>query len=118
MDEYYIIKGETMAQLADSIRTLTNTNITYTVEEMIVKLSNFEIDNWYSFYRVQTGAYSVVSNAENMYNKIKNLGYDPVIVKDNYWRINIGPFSTLSQAQQCVEKLQNESVTAIILYPS
>lgn len=114
----YMIQDTSLIDLANAVRTVTNTTISYTIDEMTAALNNFEINNWYSFYRVQTGAYSVISNAENMYNQIKNLGYDPVIVKDNYWRINIGPFSTLKQAQACGNSLAEQSIAYIILNPS
>lgn len=114
----YLIQDTSLIRLANAVRTVTNTTKSYTIEEMITALNNLEINDWYSFYRVQTGAYSVVSNAEAMYNTIKNLGYDPVIVKDNYWRINIGPFSTLEQAQACGNSLADKSIAYIILNPS
>lgn len=64
----YIIQDTSLVGLANAVRTITNTTTLYTIDEMITVLNNFKINDWFSFYRVQTGAYSIVSNAENMYN--------------------------------------------------
>ena len=72
-------------------------------------LGNGYIEEKKTLYRVQVGAYSVKSNADNMMNKLKAAGYDAFIKQvDKLYKVQVGAFSVKANAQNMYDKLKRE----------
>lgn len=66
-------------------------------------------------YRVQVGAYSVRSNADNMLAKIKAKGFDAFITKvDGMYKVQVGAYSVKSNADAQLKKIKNAGFDAFI----
>lgn len=73
-------------------------------------------------YRVQVGAYSVKSNADNMLAKVKKLnddkgyGYENAYVRliDGLYKVQVGAYSVYANAQRVVEDLKKKGMNAFI----
>ena len=66
-------------------------------------------------YRVQVGAYSVRSNADNMLAKIKAKGFDAFITKvDGMYKVQVGAYSVKANADAQLKKIKNAGFDAFI----
>lgn len=66
-------------------------------------------------YRVQVGAYTKKSNADNMRNKLIKAGYKPFITTvDGYYKVQVGAFTLQSNAVKLSSELKSKGFTAII----
>lgn len=67
-------------------------------------------------YKVQVGAFSVRTNAENLVNQLKALGYNPFIVLEGgLYKVQVGAFSVRANAEALVAELQSKGFDAIIV---
>lgn len=66
-------------------------------------------------YRVQTGAFSVKSNADVLAVKLKALGFDTYMVKvDNLYKVQVGAYSVKTNADSMMKKLKAAGFDAFI----
>jgi hypothetical protein len=66
-------------------------------------------------YRVQVGAYSVRSNADNMLAKIKAKGFDAFIIQvDGMYKVQVGAYSVKANADAQLKKIKNAGFDAFI----
>jgi hypothetical protein len=66
-------------------------------------------------YRVQTGAFSVKSNADALAAKLKAKGFDTYMVKvGNLYKVQVGAFSVKSNADAMMKKLKDAGFEAFI----
>ena len=66
-------------------------------------------------YRVQTGAFSVKSNADALAVKLKAKGFDTYMVKvGNLYKVQVGAFSVKSNADAMMKKLKDAGFDAFI----
>ena len=66
-------------------------------------------------YRVQTGAFSVKSNADALAAKLKAKGFDTYMVKvGNLYKVQVGAFSVKSNADAMMKKLKDAGFDAFI----
>lgn len=66
-------------------------------------------------YRVQVGAYSVRSNADNMLAKIKAKGFDAFITQvDGMYKVQVGAYSVKANADAQLKKIKNAGFDAFI----
>ncbi len=67
-------------------------------------------------YRVQTGAFSKRSNADNLVKELKKKGYDAIVVKQgNLYKVQTGAFSKRENADKLVAKLRRDGFEAIVI---
>lgn len=60
-----------------------------------------------TLYRVQTGAYSVKSNAVALAAKLKSAGFDTYIVQnDGLYKVQVGAYSVKANADEMAKKLE------------
>lgn len=61
-------------------------------------------------YRVQCGAFSVKTNADNLLAKLKNAGYKDAFIKydGKYYRVQCGAFSVKDNATKLLNELKNK----------
>lgn len=72
-------------------------------------------NNSTKIYRVQTGAFSSKSNAENQLKKIKDKGFDAVLVlSNNMYKVQIGAFSVKTNADRLLEDLDKSGFKGFI----
>lgn len=68
-----------------------------------------------TLYRVQTGAFSQKSNADNLVKKLKAKGYDTLLVKaGNLYKVQVGAYSKKSNAENMMKKLKADGFDAFI----
>ena len=68
-----------------------------------------------ALYRVQVGAYSVRSNADNMLAKIKAKGFDAFITQvDGMYKVQVGAYSVKANADAQLKKIKNAGFDAFI----
>lgn len=68
-----------------------------------------------TLYRVQVGAYSVRSNADNMLAKIKAKGFDAFITQvDGMYKVQVGAYSVKANADAQLKKIKNAGFDAFI----
>lgn len=68
-----------------------------------------------TLYRVQTGAFSVLANAQNQEKKLKAKGYDTYIVKvGNLHKVQLGAFSKKSNAEALRKKVKADGFDCFI----
>lgn len=68
-----------------------------------------------SLYRVQTGAYKVKSNADARLKKMKEAGFDAIIIKDNgMYKIQSGAYGIKANADKQLAKLRAAGFDAFI----
>lgn len=66
-------------------------------------------------YRVQVGAYSVRSNADNMLAKIKAKGFDAFITQvDGMYKVQVGAYSVKANADAQLKKIKDAGFDAFI----
>lgn len=66
-------------------------------------------------YRVQTGAFSVKANADNMLAKVKAAGFDTYMVKvDGLYKIQVGAYSVKTNADAMLAKVKAAGFDAFI----
>lgn len=66
-------------------------------------------------YRVQVGAYSVRSNADNMLAKIKAKGFDACIIQvDGMYKVQVGAYSVKANADAQLKRIKNAGFDAFI----
>ena len=67
-------------------------------------------------YRVQTGAFSKRNNASNLVMKLKNKGYDAIVIKQgSLYKVQTGAFSVRKNADNLVEKLKKDGFEAFVV---
>lgn len=80
-----------------------------------VKFNNDVNTSKKNIYRVQVGAFSKKSNAENLLKTIKSKGYDAIIKIDGIlYKVQVGAFSNKENADKMLNKLKNDGFQAII----
>lgn len=68
-----------------------------------------------TMYRVQTGAYTSITNANNQFKKVKDAGFDAYMVKsDGYYKIQVGAYSVKKNAENMLVKLKAAGFSAFI----
>lgn len=68
-----------------------------------------------TIYRVQTGAYKVHDNAQKQLQKVKNKGFDAILVKvGDLYKVQVGAFSKKDNALAMQTKLKKSGFDAII----
>lgn len=68
-----------------------------------------------TMYRVQTGAYTSITNANNQFKKVKDAGFDAYMVKsDGYYKIQVGAYSVKKNAENMLAKLKAAGFSAFI----
>ena len=68
-----------------------------------------------TMYRVQTGAYTSLTNANNQFKKVKDAGFDAYMVKsDGYYKIQVGAYSVKKNAENMLAKLKAAGFSAFI----
>lgn len=66
-------------------------------------------------YRVQIGAFSSKSNAENQYHKVQAAGFDPIMVKNgSTYRIQVGAYKQKANADAQMKQIKAAGFDAII----
>lgn len=70
-------------------------------------------------YRVQVGAYSIRSNADNMLAKIKAKGFDAFITQvDGMYKVQVGAYSVKANADAQLKKIKDAGFDAFITIKS
>lgn len=68
-----------------------------------------------ALYRVQVGAYSIRSNADNMLAKIKAKGFDAFVTQvDGMYKVQVGAYSVKANADAQLKKIKNAGFDAFI----
>ena len=68
-----------------------------------------------TMYRVQVGAFSVKSNADNMLASVKSKGFDAFITQvDGMYKVQVGAFSVKANADAQLKKVKNAGFDAFI----
>ena len=68
-----------------------------------------------TIYRVQTGAYKNIDNAKKQLNKVKNKGFDAIVVKvGELYKVQVGAFSKKANAETMRAKVKNAGFDAIV----
>lgn len=77
------------------------------IEDVLEDDSQTE-DTTNKLYKVQVGAYSLKSNAQNMLEKLEEEGFDGYIKLENsLYKVQVGAYSIKSNAQNMLEKLED-----------
>lgn len=67
-------------------------------------------------YRVQTGAFSKMSNADNLDKELKKKGYDAIVVKQgNLYKVQTGAFKERENADKLIRQLKKDGFEAFIV---
>lgn len=75
----------------------------------------FDFEEDTKMYRVQTGAYSVVKNVVNMFDKLVADGYSPIVkLYDDLYHVQVGAYSVKSNATKMSKELQGKGYDTII----
>lgn len=84
---------------------------------IVDKISQIKVVEDKKFYRVQVGAFSVKSNAVNLENKLKQLGFETYIKQaDSLYKVQIGAFSNKDNAEVVLGKIKKYGFYAFITY--
>lgn len=68
-----------------------------------------------ALYRVQVGAYSVLSNAKDQEKKLKSKGFDTYLVKvGNLYKVQVGAYSVKANADTMVKKIKTAGFDCFI----
>ncbi|KAK2944960.1 putative N-acetylmuramoyl-L-alanine amidase CwlM [Blattamonas nauphoetae] len=68
-------------------------------------------------YRVQSGAFSVKANAENLKNRIKASGIDAFVVfHNNLYKVQCGAFANKNNAQSLLNQLKSKGFEGTLVY--
>jgi len=66
-------------------------------------------------YRVQIGAFSVKTNAENYLDKVKAAGFPAFVKNDGQWyRVQVGAFSVRANAERYMQQIRSAGYDAFI----
>ncbi len=69
-----------------------------------------------TLYKVQVGAFSVKSNADNLANELKGKGYSPIVVTSGgLYKVQLGAFSVRANADALVNELKSKGYDAIVV---
>lgn len=69
-----------------------------------------------TLYKVQVGAYSNKTNADEMLKKIKNSGFDGIVVKvDNLYKVQVGAYSNKTNANSVMTQLKQKGFSGFIV---
>lgn len=69
-----------------------------------------------TLYKVQVGAFSVKSNADNLANELRTKGYSPIVVLvGGLYKVQVGAFSIRANAEALVQELRAKGYDAIIV---
>ena len=68
-------------------------------------------------YRVQCGAFSVKTNADNLLSKLKNAGYNDAFIKNDgkYYRVQVGAFSVKINAEKLLNELKTKGFNTYLI---
>lgn len=67
-------------------------------------------------YRVQVGAYLLKANADRTLKKLKQKGFNPIIVKSGkLYKVQVGAYAKIENAQNIQKKLKNFGFKSIIV---
>lgn len=70
-------------------------------------------------YKVQVGAYTEKANAENISKKLKQLGFETVIIQENgYNKVQVGAFANKENADNLVAKLEESGFSRPLIIVS
>ncbi len=69
-----------------------------------------------TLYKVQVGAFSVKSNADNLANELRAKGYSPIVVLvGGLYKVQVGAFSVRSNADALTNELRSKGYDAIVV---
>lgn len=68
-------------------------------------------------YRVQTGAFSQLANAEELVVRLRNAGFEAVISSGPPYRVQTGAFSSRENAENYAKQLQEHGFEVSIIQP-
>lgn len=68
-----------------------------------------------TLYRVQVGVFSEKQNADRMVARLKELGYDAIIVDGPPYRVQTGAFSSQENANRFSEELKSKGFEVIVV---
>lgn len=69
-----------------------------------------------TLYKVQSGAFSVRANAENLVNQLQAAGYNPFIFYEGgLYKVQVGAFAIRANAEALVAELKSKGFDAIIV---
>lgn len=68
-----------------------------------------------SYYTIQVGAFSDISNAKVLMDKSKQAGYKVTLSKEDVYKVRIGKYSKFSQAKKVSEELKSKGFENFIL---
>lgn len=67
-------------------------------------------------YKVQAGAYNVKTNADAQVTKLKALGFNSFVVKENnIYKVQVGAFSVKANADNMIKNLKNKGIDAFVV---
>jgi N-acetylmuramoyl-L-alanine amidase len=70
-----------------------------------------------ALYRVQIGAFSNRTNADNLASQAKAKGFDAIVVlRDGLYKVQIGAFASKDNADALATKAKNAGFDAIVIY--
>lgn len=69
----------------------------------------------HSYYTIQIGAFSEISNAKALMEKAKQAGYKVTLSKEDVYKVKIGKYSKFSQAKKISEELRKKGFENFIL---
>lgn len=68
-----------------------------------------------TIYRVQTGAYKVLDNAKKQLEKVKNKGFDAILVKvGDLYKVQVGAYSKKANADAQLAKIKKAGFAAVL----
>lgn len=68
-----------------------------------------------TIYRVQLGAFKVLDNATKQFEKVKNKGFDAILVKvDDLYKVQVGAYSKKENATAQLDRLKKAGFEAIL----
>lgn len=69
-----------------------------------------------TLYKVQVGAFSVRTNADNLVNELKGKGYSPfVVIEGGLYKVQVGAFGVRANADALVAELKAKGYDAIVV---
>ena len=67
-------------------------------------------------YKVQVGAYLLKANADRQLRKLKQKGFNPIVVKSGaLYKVQVGAYSKIKNAQNVQRKLKNFGYKSILV---
>ena len=69
-----------------------------------------------TLYKVQVGAFSIRSNADNLANEFRGIGYSPIVITSGgLYKVQVGAFSIRANADALVNELKSKGYDAIVV---